>query len=48
MAQTIREALHVPKKRRPTKPSRGVVERRLRDKKQRSQTKKQRQRVDDE
>jgi ribosome-associated protein len=36
------EAQAVPKKRRPTKPSRGAIERRLESKRQRSETKKRR------
>lgn len=35
----LREALKVPRKRRPTKPTRAAVERRLEQKKRRSQTK---------
>jgi ribosome-associated protein len=42
LAEMIREALFVPKTRRPTKPSKGSVRRRLNDKKQQSAKKKQR------
>jgi len=35
----LREALRVPRKRRPTKPTRAAVERRLEEKKRRAQTK---------
>jgi ribosome-associated protein len=38
----LREALHVPRKRRPTKPSKQSIERRLDDKRRRSQLKRQR------
>lgn len=39
LAQLVRDALHVPKARRKTKPTRGSKERRLKGKKQRSDTK---------
>jgi len=42
LAALVREALVVPKKRRPTKPSRGARERRLGEKKHRSDTKRAR------
>ncbi|MDG2149220.1 MAG: alternative ribosome rescue aminoacyl-tRNA hydrolase ArfB [Planctomycetota bacterium] len=40
LAEMVREALHVAKKRRPTKPTKGSKQRRLESKKQRSDTKK--------
>ncbi len=40
----LAEALHVQKKRRPTRPSRGAVERRLGDKRKRGEIKRQRRR----
>jgi len=42
MKERLLAGLHRPKKRRPTKPSRGAQRRRLQAKKQRSETKKQR------
>jgi len=42
MKERLVEGLHRPKKRRPTKPSRGAQQRRLEAKKQRSRTKQQR------
>jgi ribosome-associated protein len=45
LAALIREALHVPRKRRPTKPSKGAKERRLQSKKQRGTIKQARGRV---
>ena len=39
LADALREALHVPRRRKPTKPSRASVERRLESKRRRSQTK---------
>ena len=42
LAAIVRTALKQPKKRRPTKPSRGAVQRRLTEKKQRSETKRRR------
>jgi ribosome-associated protein len=48
LADTLARALAPPPaKRRPTRPSRGAVERRLLDKKQRSRTKAQRRNLDD-
>lgn len=46
LAELIRKALHVPKKRRPTKPTKASQERRLEHKTQRSRTKSTRGRVD--
>jgi ribosome-associated protein len=43
----LREALRVPRKRRKTKPSQASVERRLQDKRRRSQTKRLRATTDD-
>lgn len=45
LAALVRAAMVVPKKRRPTKPSRGAKERRLTEKKQRSETKRGRGRA---
>lgn len=39
LAETLREALHVARRRKPTKPSRAAVERRLESKRRRSETK---------
>jgi len=39
LAETLREALWVPRKRRPTKPSKTAIERRLETKRRRSETK---------
>ncbi len=39
LAEALRDALHVPRRRKPTKPSRAAVERRLESKRRRSQTK---------
>jgi ribosome-associated protein len=44
----LRDALKVPRKRRPTKPSRAAVERRLEQKKRRSQTKRLRRTKNDD
>ena len=44
LADMIRDALHRPKRRVPTRPSRGSKERRIQGKKQRSQTKRDRKR----
>jgi ribosome-associated protein len=44
----LRDALKVPRKRRPTKPSRAAVERRLEQKKRRSQTKRLRRANNDD
>ncbi len=46
LAQKVRKALHVPKKRMKTRISKGVKEKRLQEKKQRSELKKLRQKVD--
>ena len=43
----VAQSLVVPKKRRPTKPTKGSVERRLDQKKQRAQTKSRRRKMDD-
>jgi ribosome-associated protein len=43
----LREALRVPRKRTPTKPSKAAVERRLQEKRRRSQTKRLRTTTDD-
>ena len=43
----LREALRVPRRRRPTKPSQGSIERRLDEKRRRSQLKRQRSTRDD-
>jgi len=43
LAELLRDAVHVPTPRRPTRPSRGSVKRRLEDKRRRSDTKRQRQ-----
>jgi ribosome-associated protein len=42
LVETLREALRVPRQRRPTKPSQAAVERRLKQKRQRSELKRQR------
>ena len=42
LAEMIEKSLNPPKKRRPTKPSRSSIERRLKEKKQRAQQKKSR------
>jgi len=42
LVEALREALRVPRKRRPTKPSRAAVERRLKQKRRRSDLKRQR------
>jgi ribosome-associated protein len=42
LVETLREALRVPRKRRPTKPTRAAVERRLEHKRRRSDLKRQR------
>ena len=44
LVELIRQAAKTPRKRKKTKPSRGARERRLKDKRQRSETKKRRQR----
>jgi ribosome-associated protein len=43
---SLREALRVPRRRRPTKPSKASVERRLEQKRRRAQTKRLRKNVD--
>lgn len=43
VTDALREALHVPRQRRPTKPSKAAIERRLEQKRRRSQTKRLRQ-----
>jgi ribosome-associated protein len=48
LAEKLAAALHRPKKRRPTRPGRAAKERRLQDKKQRSQRKAQRRRPGDD
>jgi ribosome-associated protein len=47
LATQLREALHVPRRRRPTKPSAQAVERRLDDKRRRSKTKRLRRELDE-
>jgi ribosome-associated protein len=42
LVESLREALRVPRKRKPTKPSKGSVERRLEQKRRRSQVKRHR------
>jgi ribosome-associated protein len=42
LVDSLREALRVPRKRKPTKPSKGSVERRLEQKRRRSQVKRRR------
>ena len=44
VAEALREALHVERRRVPTKPGKAAVERRLEQKRRRSQTKRLRQR----
>lgn len=46
LAELVRRCLVAPKKRRPTKPSRGAKRRRLQDKRKQSEKKKNRGRVD--
>jgi ribosome-associated protein len=48
LTEIIKGALHAPKKRRPTKPTRGSIKRRIDSKKKRSNTKKLRGRVKDD
>ena len=43
VTDALREALHVPRQRRPTKPGKAAIERRLEQKRRRSQTKRLRQ-----
>jgi ribosome-associated protein len=47
LAATVRAALHRPRRRKPTRPSRAAKERRVQGKKQRGRTKALRGRVDD-
>jgi len=47
LATQLREALRVPRRRRPTKPSAQAVERRLDDKRRRSETKRLRRELDE-
>lgn len=47
LRQAVLEAMYVPKKRKPTKPTRGSKERRIQNKKARSQTKAGRQKPKD-
>ena len=44
LAERLREALHVDRPRRPTRPTKGSVDRRIQSKKQRGETKSQRKR----
>lgn len=44
LAERLREALHVDRPRRPTRPTKGSVDRRIQSKKQRGETKSQRRR----
>ena len=44
LAERLREALHVDRPRRPTRPTKGSVDRRIQSKKQRAETKSQRKR----
>jgi ribosome-associated protein len=46
LVETLREALRVPRRRRATKPSKAAVERRLEQKRRRSETKRLRRNVD--
>ena len=46
LAALLRTALHIPKQRKPTRPSRAVKEARLTEKKRRSSTKKERRKKD--
>ena len=46
MVEQLREALRVPRKRRPTKPSKAAVERRLEQKRRRGELKRQRRAPD--
>lgn len=46
LVEALREALRVPRRRKPTKPSKGSVERRLDAKRRRSDLKRRRRRVD--
>jgi ribosome-associated protein len=46
LVETLREALRVPRRRRPTKPSKAAVERRLEEKRRRAQIKRLRKNVE--
>jgi ribosome-associated protein len=46
LVEALREALRVPRRRRPTKPTRAAVERRLEQKRRRSKVKRQRREPD--
>ena len=46
LVEALREALRVPRKRKPTKPSKAAVERRLEQKRRRSQLKRRRRGLD--
>jgi ribosome-associated protein len=46
LVETLRQALRVPRRRRPTKPSKAAVERRLEQKRRRSETKRVRRNFD--
>ena len=46
LIEQLREALRVPRRRRPTKPSKGAVEKRLEQKRRRSDLKRQRRSLD--
>jgi ribosome-associated protein len=46
LVASLREALHVERKRKPTKPTKAARERRLQDKKRRSETKRLRRGLD--
>jgi ribosome-associated protein len=46
LVESLREALRVPRRRKPTKPSKGSVERRLEAKRRRSELKRRRRRLD--
>ena len=48
LRETVRRALHVPKPRKPTRPSKAVVERRLETKKRRATKKKERREPPDD
>jgi ribosome-associated protein len=45
LAERLREALHVDRPRRPTRPTKGSVDRRIQSKKQRAETKSQRRQI---
>jgi ribosome-associated protein len=46
LVENLREALRVPRRRRPTKPSKAAVERRLEQKRRRGEIKRRRRRPD--